>query len=449
MSTRIPFLLSRRCVALALIALTATAAQAETEIDNAPALVIEGATIHSLAGAPEVGRIVISGGLIQAAGADADPTVDATVIDASGLHVYPGLFDAMTTLGLIEISSIAATSDATEIGRFNPQLEAASAVHPASQVIPVTRANGITHTLVAPATDQQGIIAGQAALLHLDGWTVDEMAIERSAAMVIRWPDIATTFFDRATFSRGTRPYEEAKERAEEAHDELRDWLDAARHYAQAQTSERVERNLELEALAQVLGGGLPVIFLTSAKRDIESAVAFAEREGLDMILAGGRDAWQVKELLAEKDIPVILGRTQSLPAEADDPYDRPFRTAAELHAAGVRFAFGTGAGGRFGPGGPHSSRTLPYESAMAAAYGLPREEALKAITANPAEIFGLGDRLGTITPGKIANLIVTDGDPLEITTQVHHVIINGRQADTNNRHRRLYEQYRSRPGRR
>ena len=143
---------------------------------------------------------------------------------------------------------------------------------------------------------------------------------------------------------------------------------------------------------------------------------------------------------------PVILGRTQSLPAEEDHPYDRPFRTAAELLEAGVEFAFATGAGGGFGPGGPHSSRTLPYEAAMAAAYGLPEDEALKAITLYPAHILGVGDHLGSIEAGKIANLVVTDGNPLEITTQVRHVVINGRVVPTDNKHRSLYERYRSRP---
>ncbi len=411
----------------------------------AQTLFIEGGTVHSLASEPTAGHVLIVDGLIQEVGADLTIPDGANRIDAAGLHVYPGLFDAMTTLGLVEISAIPATRDSTELGRFNPHLQAATAIHPASEVLPVTRANGITHTLSTPGT-RDGIIVGQAALLHLDGWTVDEMAIERSAAMVIRWPDIATTIFDRSTFSRRTRPYNEAKEEAEKAHDELRDWLDAARHYAQAADSTRRERNLELEALARVLDGGQPVIFLVNAKRDIELAVDFAEQEGLNVILAGGRDAWKVKELLAEKNIPVILGRTQSLPPEDDDPYDRPFISAAELQAAGVKIAFATGAGGRFGPGGPHSSRTLPYETAMAAAYGLPREEALKAITRNPAEIFGFGDQLGTIEAGKIANLMVTDGDPLEITTQVRHVIIKGREVSSANRHRSLYERYRARP---
>ncbi len=412
-------------------------------------LVLDGATIHSLAGEPAAGRVVITDGRIQAVGGEVAIPAGATVLDVTGLHVYPGMFDAMSTLGLVEVSAISATVDTTELGRFNPHLQAAAAIHPASEVIGVTRANGITQTLTVPRAGRGGgVIAGQAAVVHLDGWTVEEMAIDASAAMVIQWPEVRTRTFDFTTFSRRNVPFNDAKEKAEEARAELREWLEAARHYHQASAagSDRLERNLKLEALARITGGGQPVILQADQERDIEAAVAFAEEEGLKMILAGGRDAWKVKELLAEKQIPVILGRAQSLPAEDDDPYDQPARTAAELVAAGIEIAFGSGAGGGFGPGGPHGSRTLPYEAATAVAFGLPRDEALKALTVYPARILGAGDSLGTIEPGKIANLIVTDGDPLEITTQVVHVIIDGRQVSTDNRHRSLYEKYRARP---
>jgi imidazolonepropionase-like amidohydrolase len=273
------------------------------------------------------------------------------------------------------------------------------------------------------------------------------MALDPSIAMVVQWPRIQTRSFDFSTFSIRETPFSDAKEKAEEQQGELRDWIAAARHYAQAAASgaDRVERDLRLEALAEVLDGRKAVIVVADAKRDIESAVAFAEQEGLRMILAGGRDAWEVKELLAEKGIPVVLGLTLSRPDEEDDPYDRPFRTPGDLVAAGVKIAFASGAGGGFGPGGPALSRTTPYESAVAAAYGLSVEDALKALTIYPAQIFGVDDRLGSIEVGKIANLVVTDGSPLEITTQVLHLVIGGREVSTDNRHDRLYRTYRAR----
>jgi imidazolonepropionase-like amidohydrolase len=433
-STR-PTLVARALTALAV----AVTAGAET-------LVIEGGTVHPITSEPFVGRVVIEDGLIVAAGPEVPAPAGATLLDAAGRHVYPGMFDAMSQLGLLEISSVPATDDRTEMGPHNPHLRAATAIHPASEVLGVTRANGITHAVVAPQVDD-GVIAGQAALVQLDGWTVEEMALDPSIAMVVQWPRIQTRSFDFSTFSIRETPFSDAKEKAEEQQGELRDWIAAARHYAQAAVSgaDRVERDLRLEALAEVLDGRKAVIVVADAKRDIESAVAFAEQEGLRMILAGGRDAWEVKELLAEKGIPVVLGLTLSRPDEEDDPYDRPFRTPGDLVAAGVKIAFASGAGGGFGPGGPALSRTTPYESAVAAAYGLSVEDALKALTIYPAQIFGVDDRLGSIEVGKIANLVVTDGSPLEITTQVLHLVIGGREVSTDNRHDRLYRTYRAR----
>jgi len=414
---------------------------------EAETLVIDGGTVHPVTGEPFVGRVVIEDGLIAAAAPDASVPAGATTIDATGLHVYPGLFDAISTMGLIEIGAVSATNDQAELGAYNPHLLAATAVHPASEIIPVTRANGVTHALVTPRTGGDGVIAGQAALIDLAGWTVEEMALDPSIAMVITWPAIQTRSFDFATFSMKESPYTEAKEKAEEAQNELRDWVDAARHYRQAADggSGRLETDQKLAALARCLDGGMPVIIRADAKRDIEAAVEFAEQEGMNLILGGGREAWKVKELLAEKNVPVILGLTLSLPREDDLPYDMPFRNAGELLEAGVKIAFGSGAGGGFGPSGPHGSRTVPYEADATVSYGVSEEEALRAITINAAEMLGMGDRLGSIEAGKIANLIVTDGTPLEIRTQIKHVVIGGREVSTENMHRSLYERYRAR----
>ena len=379
-------------LALALLLVVPGVAAAET-------LVIDGGTVHPVTGEPFVGRVVIEDGLITAAAADAKAPAGATTIDATGLHVYPGLFDAMSTIGLIEIGSVPATNDQAEMGAYNPHLLAATAVHPASEIIPVTRANGVTHALATPRTDGDGVIGGQAAVINLAGWTVEEMALDASVAMVISWPQIRTRRFDFSTFSVVESPYGEAKEKAEEAQNELREWIEAARHYKQAVDgeSERLAIDQKLAALSRCLDGEMPVIIRADAKRDIEAAVKFAEQEGIKMILAGGREAWEVKELLAEKNVPVILGSTLSLPREEDLPYDMPFRNPGELVEAGVSIAFASGAGGGFGPSGPHGSRTVPYEAAAAVAYGLPEEEALRAVTLNAAEMLGVADRLGSI----------------------------------------------------
>lgn len=415
----------------------------------AETLVIDGGTVHTMTGAPFVGRVVIANGVVTAVGADVAIPTDAKRIDATGLNVYPGIFDALSTLGLIEVNAVSATNDQAEMGMYNPHLEAATAIHPSSEVIPVTRANGVTHAVVSPQAGRDGVIAGRATLVNLDGWTVEEMAIDASLALLINWPGIVTRRFDSTTFSFKDTPYNDAKEEAEKKQNELREWVEAARHYAQAKGADRsrADADQKLAALSQCLAGKKPIIIQADAKRDIEAAIAFADEFGLTMILAGGGEAWKLKDKLAEKKIPVILGRTQSLPREDDDPYDRPYANPGVLHAAGVRIAFSSGGGGGgSGPGGPHSSRTLPYEAAMATGFGLAQDDALRALTIWPAEIFGVADRLGSIAPGKIANLMVTDGNPLEITTNVRHLIIAGREIPAENKHESLYEKYGSRP---
>jgi imidazolonepropionase-like amidohydrolase len=401
--------------------------------------VIRGAKIHTLAGPPiENGTVVIRDGKIAAVGRNVSVPSGAQVISGHGLEVYPGLFDSVSRLGLTEIGQVSATVDTTELGDYNPQLVAATAVHPASEHIPVARANGITHAISAP---QGGVISGRGSAIHLNGWTIEEMLIEPSVAMVLNWPSLQTGSFDFSTFSVQRRPFNEVKREYEQKVEALRDWLVRARHYAQAMekgTAEKFERDLKLEALVPVVQGRLPVLVMANSERDIKNAVSFCKEEKLKMILAGGAEAWKVKDLLKENKIPVILRPTQSLPFSEDDPYDKPYSNAGELHAAGVKIAFATF--------NSSDSRTLPYEAANAVPYGLPWEEALKAITINPAQMLGLDDRLGTIEVGKVANLVVTNGDPLEITTEFRYVFINGQPVSTNNRHRQLYEKYRARP---
>ncbi len=415
----------------------------------AQTIVIEGGTVHTMTGEPFVGRVVIDGGLIIAVGANVSVPAGAKLIDAGGRHVYPGMFDALSTLGLVEVDAVSATNDQAEMGMYNPHLGAATAIHPPSEVIPVTRANGITHAVVAPRSAREGVISGQAALVNLDGWTVEEMTIENTIAVVIQWPAIVTRRFDPNTFSFKDTPYNDAKEEAEKKQNELREWFEAARHYQRAVASEKTRAGADqkLGALSQCLDGKQPVVIVAETKRDIEAAMKFADEFGLKMILAGGGESYKVKDELAKRNIAVILGRTQSLPREEDDPFSRPFSTPAALRDAGVRIAFASGAGGGGGGGsGAHSSRTIPYEAAMATGFGLAPEDAMRALTLWPAEMFGVADRVGSLQPGRIANVIVTDGSPLEITSSVEHVFIAGTEVPLENKHKSLYEKYRSRP---
>src|SRR5205807_6166784 len=313
--------------------------------------------------------------------------------------------------------------------------------------LPVTRASGITEVLAVPASGgfdfggSRGTLGGQASAIHLAGWTIDEMLIRKSAAMVVNWPQIQTQTFDFATFSRKEKPYSEAKQEYDKQVNELTDWIDRARHYAQAMEKGAVskyDRDLKLEALAPVVRGELPVLVFANRARDIRNAIEFCDKQKLKMILAGGTEAYKVKDLLRSKDIPVILRPMLSLPNEEDDPYDRLLTQPAELSQSGVKFAIGSFDNS--------FARRLGQNVANAVAHGLSYEEGLKAVTLYPAQIFGLADQIGTLQTGKIANIIVTNGDPLELTTDVKYLFIKGQLTSTDNRHKRLYEKYLNRP---
>ena len=433
--------------ASALILAASLAFPAWTQTAATTSYAIKRGRVFTLAGPPiENGTVLIRDGKIAAVGAGIAVPSDAQVIDATGLEVYPGMFDPVTQIGLNEVSAVSATVDVSELGDYNPELIAATAVNPASAHIPITRANGITEVIAAPGTsgfDLQsgGLIDGQASAFNLAGWTMDEMQINRSVAMVINWPSIQTRTFDFATFSIKEKPYADVKKDYDKSVNALGDWMDRARHYAQAKekgSPALYERDLKLEALVPVVEGKLPVLVVADEARDIRNAVDFCTKQNLRMILGSGAEAWKVKDLLRDKKIPVVLGPTNRLPEQEDTPYDKPYTEPSELFAAGIPIAFAS-----FGTA---FSRRLPQYAGTAVAYGLPHDEALKAVMLNAAQMFGLADQLGTLEPGKLANVIVTNGDPLELQTQVRYLFIKGQLTSTDNKHRDLYEQYRKRP---
>jgi imidazolonepropionase-like amidohydrolase len=412
------------------------------------AYAITHAKIFTVSGVPiDDGTLVIRDGRIAAVGANAEIPAGAQVIDGKGLQIYPGFFDAVTQMGLSEISAVNATVDSGETGSFNPDVVAATAILPSSEHIPVTRAAGITEVLVVPGSGgfdfsgSRGVIAGQASAIHLSGWTIDEMLIKKSVAMAVNWPEIETQTFDFTTFSRKEKPFAEAKKEYEKQVSELTEWLERARHYAVALEHEKTadfRRDVKLEALVPVVRGQLAMLVVADRGRDIRNAVEYADKQKLKIIIAGGAEAYKVKDLLRSKSVPVILRPPLTLPTEEDDPYDRLLSQPAELAKAGVKFAVGSFDNS--------FARRLGQNAANAVAHGLPYDEALRAVTLYPAEILGLADQVGTLEAGKTANVIVTNGDPLEVTTDVRYLFIKGRLTSTDNKHQRLYEKYLNRP---
>jgi imidazolonepropionase-like amidohydrolase len=432
------------CIALSCFGVLAGAQTQEKPATYA----ITHAKIFTLAGSPiDDGTLVIRNGKIAAVGAKVDIPSGAQVIDAQSLQVYPGLFDPVTQMGLREIGAVSATVDTTETGMFNPDVVAAEAVLPSSEHITVTRAAGITEVLAVPASggfdsfSSEEILGGQASAIHLAGWTINDMLIKKSVAMVLDWPGIETQTFDFSTFSRKPKPYADAKQEYEKHVNELTDYLERARHYALAMGHRGpadYQRDLKLEALVPVTRGELPVLVFADRARDIRNAVEFCDQQKLKMVLAGGVEAYKVKDLLRSKSIPVILRPTLTEPPDEDDVYDRLLTQPAELVAAGVKLAFGSFDNS--------FARRLGQQAANAVAHGLAYDDALKAVTLYPAQIFGLADQVGTLETGKIANVIITTGDPLELTTDVRYLFIRGQLTSSDNKQKALYEKYLNRP---
>lgn len=404
-------------------------------IRNARIVTVSGAEIES-------GTVIIRNGRIEAVGAGVQVPADALAIDASGLTVYPGMIDAGTSLGLVEIGQGApGTVDLTEIGDLNPNAQAIVAVNPHSANIPVARVNGITSVVTMPLG---GIISGQAALINLDGATPREMAVVPSAALVINFPRATVTSFD-ALFNPQAININDAITTRDKQLEQLRKQLRDAEAYGRAQDAyardrslPRPDQSVALAALVPFVRGERPVIMRADREAEIRAAVRFAEEMKLRPIILGGDEAWKAAPLLKERNVPVILTGILDLPSREDDYYDMLYENAAKLQQAGVRFCISTGSTAS-------NIRDLPYHAGMAAAFGLPRAEALKAVTLYPAQIMSVSDRMGSIEAGKLANLVITDGDLLEARTRVRYLFINGRQIPLTSRHTELYEQFKNR----
>ncbi|MGC1107728.1 MAG: amidohydrolase family protein [Candidatus Acidiferrales bacterium] len=435
---------SVKAFALALLAF-AFALPAVAQTSTSGVYAIKGAKIFTLAGAPiENGTVVIRDGKIAAVGADVAVPDGAQVIDGSGLQVYPGMFDAVTQIGLEEVGAVKATVDTVETGDFNPDVTAATAFNADSAHVDVTRAAGITEVLTVPGAlggfgGGNSVIGGNASAVNLGGWNINDMVIQRHAAMELTWPSVSTGSFDLTTMSFRQVPFDEATKQYQKKVDGLSDLFDQARHYAQAMQSGANDfpRDLKLEALAPVVDGKEPLLVVAFQARDIRNAVEFCQKQNVRMILAGASEAWKTIDLLKQDNVPVIIGPVLSMPQSDDDPYDSEYAMAGQLYAAGVKIAFGSF--------NTSMSRRLSQYAGTAVGYGLPREEALKAVTVNAAQMLGLND-IGTIEPGKVANIVVTDGDLLELRTHVKYLFIQGQPTSLDNKQLELYERFSKRP---
>jgi imidazolonepropionase-like amidohydrolase len=406
------------------------------------AYLLRGGTIHTISGPViENGSILIRDGKITGVGKDLAAPDGVQVIDISGQQVYPGMIDSGSMLGWNEIGAVTASNDtngAGEAGGLNPQLKSLSAVNSDSEQFEAARANGVTSVITMPDGD---LISGQMALIHLGGDNNNQMAILPSAGIHLRFPAIETTIVPSHDVMEDDEPktaveieripFSEAKEKYLAKKKELDNFFEDARRYWK---SKRATKNLKLEAMIPVLDGRSPLFVTAVREQEIREAIEFGDRQKIRIILADPYEAYKVLDLIQAHHIPVVLGPTHTLPLARDDNYDRSYATPAELFKAGIKFSIASFSSAK--------SRNLPYEAAAAVPYGLPHDEAYKAVSLNAAEILGLEKQFGSIDEGKVADLIVTDGDPMEARTKLKHLFINGKPVDLETRQKKLYERY-------
>jgi len=410
-------------------------ARTQTPAAAGPVTAIINARIYPISSAPiDKGTIVIRGNRIEAVGANVAVPAGATVIDAKGGEVYPGFIDARTTLGLNEPGP-RGFEDSSEMLEINASLKAQVAYQSDSDAIPVARVNGITSAAIVPSG---GLIGGQIAVMNLDGWTWEEATLQPVAGVSFQFPALV-----RGGGGGGggggndaTRKYEDLKKERDAKVKRVEDLIARARAYGQTPAADRAT-DWNLAALAPIADRRQPMFVAASSEGDIREAIAFADRAGIRIVINGGLESPLVAPLLKEKNIPVILGSVLTMPAREDAHHAATYKAAGELAQAGVTFAFGTG--------GAANNRLIPYEAAISVAWGLDRNRALRAITLDAATILGVADRIGSLEPGKIANLFVATGDPMEMKTQFTHIFINGRNVGLKSKHTELYERFASR----
>ncbi|MDE2752395.1 MAG: amidohydrolase family protein, partial [Gemmatimonadota bacterium] len=393
---------------------------------------LQGATIHTVtSGVIENGTILLENGVITAIGTDVDIPAGARVVDVTGKHIYPGLIDAFSTVGIAEIGAVDVSNDINELGDFNPNVRADIAVNAESRHIGTTRSAGVLTTLTTPGG---GLVSGMSSALALEGWSWEEMSMQSAAALNVNWPNPNPgRFRGFGGFRFGPQ---EDRPSYEEQVQQLKDFFGEARAYRDAVAAGAVVRSdSRYAAMIPVFDGEIPVVVAADDAAQINDAITWAQEEGLRIVIRGGQDAIHVADRLVAEDIPVILTSTMAAPGRQYEGYDGAYSMPARLHEAGVRFAISGGSGALY-------SNRLPFEAGVAVAFGLPEEEALKAVTINPAQFLGLDDRIGSLEPGKQATFLITTGTPLDMTSDIEQAYIQGRELDMTDIQKFFFEKY-------
>jgi len=423
--------------ALAAVAALAMPVDAQVMMPVPPqtqAVVLRGATIHTVTnGVIRNGTIVLDRGKITAIGTNVAVPPGARVVDVAGKHIYPGLIDAYSTVGISEIGSVDVSNDVNERGDFNPNVRAEVAVNAESRHIGTTRSAGV---LVAFSTPGGGLVSGLSSAMSLEGWTWEEMSMKGAAALNVNWPD------PRVQPRRGGGgpggeggPRQAPKTYAQQVQ-EIKDFFAEARAYRDAvKAGQAIRTDTRYAAMIPALDGAIPVVVAADGVAQINDAITWGKEEGLRLVIRGGRDANHVANRLKAENVPVILTATMSAPPRSYEGYDGAYSLPAALHKAGVKFAIAGGAGALY-------SYRLPWEAGVAVAFGLPEEEALKSVTINAAEFMGISDKVGSLEVGKEATLLITTGTPLDMTTNIQQAYIQGREINMMDIQKFFFEKY-------
>lgn len=391
---------------------------------------LKGATLVTVSDGTFAGDLLIADGKIKTIGENVTLPADTKEIDCSGKYIYPGMIDGGTKLGLQEVGNVSLTSDHNEIGDFIPHMEALTAVNPNAVSIPVTRVNGITTALVVPSG---GSFPGTAALINLIGYTPDQMHANFKG-VVLNFP---------ATGKRGwwdRRSDEDIKKESEKAMKTLDDTWKKVKLYAKIDSAAGSRKkvlegyNPAMDAMLEVANGSRHLLIEVNKEADIKAALKWIEKNNVNAILTGVSEGYRVAADIAKASLPVIIGPVLSIPGRQSDKYDAAYTNPGLLHKAGVKVVLRTSS--------YENVRNLPYNAGFAAAYGMGTEAALRSVTLSAAEVFGVADQLGSLEEGKIANLFVSDGDPFETNTNIHHLFIYGRKVPLESRHTLLYEEF-------
>ncbi|TRW50040.1 amidohydrolase family protein [Aliidiomarina halalkaliphila] len=419
-------------VALSSASLLAQAHNVTPGAESEQAVLLQGGTVYTIThGTLQDTDILMLDGKIAEMGTGLAVPEGARVIDIRGQHVYPGLIALDTTLGLVEMSQIRATVDTNEVGLITPEVMAHQAFNADSEIIPTVRYNGITHAQVVP---QGPLLRGQSSLMQLDGWNWQDALEQGPLGMHLTWPraGLNTAWWER-------RSPEAQRKANEEQIERLKDTFKTAQTYHQAREAGAQKRvDQRWEAMRALFTGDAKLFVHADDRRQILQALEFNREYGFDLVIMGGRDAWMEAETLAEAGVPVVFGAAYGLPTRVDDAYDTAFSTPAKLAAAGVDFAIAYP--------GFWDTRNLAFAAGNAVAFGLDYDAAITAITYAPAKILGVEDRIGSLSQGKQATLIVSEGDVLDhLGQRISYMFIDGREVNLSNRQRQLYEKYQER----